>query len=83
MCEGMLAEAMHKPELAVARYRAALAGLDGADTQLFAHAVRDRLGALLGGDEGAALRVSVRAWATAEGIRDPDRMLQMMLPAPT
>ena len=44
-------------------------------------AARDRLGALVGGDEGAALRAAAAAYATAEGIVDPARMFEILAPA--
>lgn len=82
MCKGLYAEALGHRDEAIARYRAALTGLEGADAHMFAHAVRDRLGRLVGGDEGAAMRAGVRAWLVAEGVREPERMLEMMLPGP-
>ncbi|HSN28435.1 MAG TPA: hypothetical protein VLT45_19250, partial [Kofleriaceae bacterium] len=67
---------------AVARYRECLPKLESCDTHLFAHAVRARLGALVGGDEGRELVATSRAWLEAEGVRDPDAVLQMLLPGP-
>jgi hypothetical protein len=80
--DGLIAEAEGRPEHAVAQYRAALPGLDQNETHLFAHAARHRLGRLLGGDEGAALRAEARAWLDGESVRDPDTMLDMLLPGP-
>jgi eukaryotic-like serine/threonine-protein kinase len=82
MFEGLIAEADGRPDDAVARYRSALPGLERTETVLFAHAVRDRLGRLIGGDEGAALRGGVRRWLEGEAVRDPDTMLGMLLPGP-
>jgi hypothetical protein len=82
MCRGLYAEAIGRRDDAIASYRAALVGLESADAHMFAHAVRDRLGRLVGGDEGAALRTDVRAWLAREGVREPERMLEMMLPGP-
>jgi hypothetical protein len=45
--------------------------------------VRDRLGRLVGGDEGATLRAGTRRWLEAEGVRAPDTMLAMLLPGPS
>lgn len=81
MFEGLLAEVEGRPELALGHYRAALPGLLATDTHLFAHAVRDRIGALTGGSEGAALRAEVRAWLAREAVREPETMLGMLLPA--
>jgi len=82
MFEGLLAEVEGNPEAAVAHYRVAQAALDTHDTHLFAHATRDRLGRLIGGDEGSALRGDVRRWLEQENVRDPDTMLAMLLPGP-
>jgi hypothetical protein len=82
MFEGLIEEAEGRPEAAIARYRAALPGLGQTDTHLFEHAVRDRLGRLIGGDEGAALQRGVRRWLEAESVRDPETMLGMLLPGP-
>jgi hypothetical protein len=67
-------------ETAAARLRRAVAGFDAADMALYAAAARDRLGALLGGDEGAALRGQAEAWMRAEGIAQPERMVRMLAP---
>jgi serine/threonine protein kinase len=80
MCEGLYAEAVGKHDHALAKYRAATEGLAAADAHLFVAAVRERIGVLVGGDEGNALRTEVRAWLAREGVRQPDRMLAMMLP---
>jgi eukaryotic-like serine/threonine-protein kinase len=82
VCEGMLAEASGNGEQAVALYRRALTGLESADALLFVQGARYRVGRLIGGDEGTALCGDVRSWLVREGVRDPDRMLNMMLPGP-
>jgi hypothetical protein len=79
---GLIAEATGDMDEAVRCYREALSGLERTDIHLFAHAVRYRVGRLVGGDEGAALCAGVHAWLEREGVREPDRMLHMMLPAP-
>ena len=80
--DGLIADADGRPEEAIARYRAAIPGLDRHDTHLYANAARDRLGRLIGGDEGAALRAGVRAWLDRESVREPDTILDMLLPGP-
>ena len=82
MFEGLLAEAEGQPGEAIALYHSALPGLVTTDTHLFAHATRDRLGRLIGGDAGAALRGGVRRWLDEQAVRDPDTMLAMLLPGP-
>jgi hypothetical protein len=82
MFEGLIAETERRPEAAIAHYRAALPGLTNTDTHLYAYAIRDRLGHLVGGDEGAALQDGVRRWLDEQGVREPETMLGMLLPAP-
>ena len=45
-------------------------------------AVRDRLGAFLGGAEGEALRAKARGWAEAEGIVAPAKVFAINCPFP-
>lgn len=79
---GLIAEAEGDVDTAVARYRDAVGKLIETDTHLFAHAVRHRLGGLVGGDEGDKLRGGVRTWLEAEGVREPETMLRMVMPGP-
>ncbi len=65
---------------AIAAYRDGIPGLEASDTHLFANAFRDRLGRLVGGDEGQALRATTHAWLVAEGVRDPAAILSMLVP---
>lgn len=83
MCAGLIAEAAGHADQAISHYRTALTGLEQADAHLFVHAARYRVGRLIGGDEGRMLCDEVRAWLVREGVREPDRMVQMMLPAPS
>ena len=80
MFDGATAELDGKTDAAIAAYRASLPMFEACDTNLYANAVRERLGQLVGGDEGAALRADVRGWAARENIRDPEGMLAMLLP---
>lgn len=50
------------------------------DSQLQVAALRRRLGATLGGSEGASLRAEGDAWLAAEGFVNPDRMSAAILP---
>ncbi|HEY0194994.1 MAG TPA: hypothetical protein VGC42_27965, partial [Kofleriaceae bacterium] len=80
MFDGLISEAEGRTDQAITRYRAALPGLRQTETHLFEHATSDRLGRLIGGDEGAALRQTTRAWLVGEAVRAPDTMLDMLLP---
>ncbi|MBC7978017.1 MAG: hypothetical protein H7138_23795, partial [Myxococcales bacterium] len=82
MFDGLITEAEGRPGDAVALYQAALPGLVATDTHLFAHAVRDRIGRLTGGEEGATLRAGVTGWLQGESVREPETMLGMLLPGP-
>jgi eukaryotic-like serine/threonine-protein kinase len=82
MCEGLIAEANGEREAAVDFYRSALPGLERADAHLLVRAAHYRVGKIIGGDEGAALCAGVHGWLAREGVRAPERMLNVMLPAP-
>jgi hypothetical protein len=82
VCQGLIAEASGDADAALALYSAALPGLERADAHLLVHAARYRVGKIIGGDEGAELCAGVHAWLEREGAREPERMLEMMLPAP-
>ncbi len=83
MFDGAFAEIAGDLDTAVAHYRAALPRLESTDMFLYAHVVRDRLGTLVGGSEGAELRATTATWLAREGVREPDRMLAMLLPRPS
>ncbi len=80
--DGLIAAAAGRTPAASPRPRAAGRAPAPHDTPRFANAARDRLGRLLGGDEGASLRRGVRSWLEGESVRDPERMLAMLLPGP-
>jgi hypothetical protein len=48
--------------------------------ELFAAAMRRRLGELLGGDRGAALAGEAERWMRGQGVADPARITGMMAP---
>lgn len=50
------------------------------DLRTHAACARQRLGALLDGDEGAALRREAAAWMAAEGVVDTTRFVQAHAP---
>jgi len=60
--------------------RAAVQGFDEADMPLYAAAARNRLGRLLGGEEGSRLRAAGNSWMTRQGIKNPSRMTAMVAP---
>jgi serine/threonine protein kinase/tetratricopeptide (TPR) repeat protein len=78
---GLVALEPHrKDEDAVDHLRRAVEHAAANDMALHLAAARDRLGALLGGDEGASLRAAAAAYAAQEGIADPDRMFEIVAP---
>jgi tetratricopeptide (TPR) repeat protein len=58
----------------------AASGADSASMRLFAAAARYRLGALIGGDEGSALREGSQTVFSDEGVRNVERMLSLLAP---
>jgi serine/threonine protein kinase/tetratricopeptide (TPR) repeat protein len=65
---------------AVAALRGAVAGLDGAHMALYAAAARARLGELVGGAEGDALRESADTWMAVHGVLQSRAMVAMLAP---
>lgn len=65
---------------AIASFREAVDAFEDTETHLFAHAARNRLGALIGGDEGAALCDTAVQGMSRQGVRRPGTMLAMLLP---
>jgi hypothetical protein len=65
---------------AVRELRTALPALDTAELGLHAAAARVRLGALLGGDEGTALREAGLGKLRAEEVKNPDAMVALYAP---
>jgi len=75
-----LRQARHDAEGAVRAYRAAIAAADAAELGLHAAAARVRLGDLLGGDEGAALREAGLGALRAEEVRRPEAFVALFAP---
>jgi hypothetical protein len=65
---------------AVRQLTEAVAGLERAEMQLFAAAARQRLGRIMGGEEGTALVAQADAWMAGQQIRNPDCMAAMLVP---
>lgn len=82
MLDGGIHELEGRDDLAVIAYRSASDGMEASEASLFGHAVRARLGRLVGGSEGELLRARTHDWLIAQGVRDPDTMLGMLLPGP-
>src|SRR5262249_6441984 len=53
---------------------------DASDMGFCAQAARFRLAQLTGGDEGNALRAQAGTWAAGEGIRNLDRLIEVIAP---
>jgi serine/threonine protein kinase/tetratricopeptide (TPR) repeat protein len=82
ICEAMVDEVKGNNAEALRRYESSLPELERSGAALFLQAARYRIGKLRGGDEGAALCNEIKTWLVREGVRDPDRMLAMLLPGP-
>jgi hypothetical protein len=67
-------------ERAVAELAAATRGFEAAEMGLYGAVARLRHGALLGGDDGAALAAGVAGVLRAAGLRRPDRFADMLAP---
>jgi hypothetical protein len=65
---------------AVRELLAAITACDAAELQLHAAAARARLGALVGGDEGAALRDAAFATLRTEEVKRPDAFVALYAP---
>ena len=61
-------------------YRAAVSACDATELGMHAAAARVRLGALLGGDEGSALRDAGLAVLRAEEVKNPDPFVALYAP---
>jgi hypothetical protein len=68
------------PSTAVARLREAVTSADRHSMANCAAAARHRLGRLVGGSEGAALRDEALAWAEQERIIRPERYFELVAP---
>ncbi|HTM22403.1 MAG TPA: hypothetical protein VL172_17905, partial [Kofleriaceae bacterium] len=69
-----------RDQRAAEQLRAAIAGFDALDTGLHAAAARRRLGQLLGAGDGTALIADGDAFMARQGIRNPERMTEMLIP---
>ncbi len=67
-------------ERATAELRAAAEGFDAASMQLLAAVTRYRLGALLGGDEGASMVSASDEWMREQRVKSPERMAALYAP---
>ena len=65
---------------AVREYRAAVTACDAAELGMYGAAARVRLGELVGGDEGAALREAGLAKMRAEEVKAPDALVALYAP---
>jgi serine/threonine protein kinase/tetratricopeptide (TPR) repeat protein len=67
-------------ERGVTMLRATVADLEGFEMGIFVNPLKRRLAALVGGSEGEKLRRDADAWFAAQGVRDPDRFTELMVP---
>jgi hypothetical protein len=77
---GCLCVARNDTDGAVRQFRAALTACDASELGLYSAATRVRLGELLGGDEGKALRDAGLARLSAEDIKNPEAFVPLYAP---
>ena len=65
---------------AVSELRGSLASAETTDMALYAAGLRRRLGQLVGGREGEALIAQADEWMSAEDVRRPSRMTDVLAP---
>jgi hypothetical protein len=65
---------------AIAQLRVAVTSAEAADMGLHAAVARLRLGENIGGREGEALLGEARAWMSAQEVRLPERLMEMLAP---
>jgi hypothetical protein len=58
----------------------AIESLEASGMMLYAAAARHRLGELLDGEAGRALSAQAHSWYAGQGVRNPARMTEMVLP---
>jgi serine/threonine protein kinase len=58
----------------------AIRGFVAADMKLFAAAARRRYGEVLGGDEGTVIAAEATRWMREQGVIDPARMVEALVP---
>jgi hypothetical protein len=75
-----VAEAKGLHERAKGLYSKALELFDASQMKLFATATRSRLGQLQGGEIGAANVRVAEAWMIAQGVKQPGKMVDMLVP---
>ncbi|MGC2656377.1 MAG: protein kinase [Bryobacteraceae bacterium] len=67
-----VADLEEQPERAVVYLREALSQFEDLHMSGFSNAIKLRLAALIGGDEGRELRLQTEAWSQAEGVHNLD-----------
>jgi hypothetical protein len=81
LIEATVATASGQIATAISLLEHATAGLEANDMHLHAAAAKHRLGELVGGDRGRAKIAEAREFMNLQGVRNPDRMLQVLAPS--
>jgi eukaryotic-like serine/threonine-protein kinase len=76
LVRGGIASIRGDESTAAERLRDSIDGLDEVGMFLYAAAARQKLGKLIGGDEGRALIARSQAWMAEQGIRAPEKMVR-------
>jgi serine/threonine protein kinase/tetratricopeptide (TPR) repeat protein len=77
---GCIARARKDDRVAARLFERAASGFDAMDMVVHGAAARERLGDLLGGDEGGAHRARAREVLARQAIKDPARFVGMLAP---
>jgi hypothetical protein len=81
LVSGMAAACRGRQDDAVSALRNATQGLEATGMRYLAACARERLGQMLGGDEGAALRAATAAYFREQGVVSPESCVRMTAPA--
>ena len=75
-----MARARRDDRAASRLFELAAAGFDAVDMRVHAAAARERLGQVLGGDEGRELRARAKEALSTQAVKDPTRLVRMLAP---
>jgi hypothetical protein len=80
LVEAGVANLAGDPARAAERLSGSIDGFERADMKMYAAVARRRLGPLLGGERGRQLTRESDEWASAQQLKNPDRMARLVAP---